>query len=196
MNTLPRLRPVYHTLAALALITALGGCGSPAVVVDVATTVAEDRTMGSVLDDATIKIKLNEQLLRDKFRDLFFKVNTDIYEGDVMLTGDVKTTADRRRAGRLVKGINGIRRVYNEIQVSGTGGLKETANDVWIETKLRARLTDAKGVKSINYRWRAVNRVVYLFGLAQDRDELDRVKGIVRVTKHVMRIVSHIRLKK
>lgn len=186
----------FPLIAVLAVSLALGGCGSPVAVVDVATTVVEERSIGRALDDTAIKARLNENLLGSEYRDLFFKVNTDVYEGEVMLTGDVKTATDRRRAGQLVKGIDGIKRLYNEIQVGGTGGLKGTANDVWIETQLRGRLIDARGIKSVNYRWRAVNGVVYLFGLAWDSDELARVKGIVRVTKHVKRIVTHIRMKK
>ncbi len=75
------------------------------------------------------------------------------------------------------------------------GSLKDTANDLWIETKLKARLVGAKGVSSINYRWRSVNGVVYFIGVAQDQGELAKVVRIARGTSHVNKVVSHVRIK-
>ncbi len=175
---------------------ALAGCSSPTMMLDAATTVAEDRTMSQVASDAGLKIDINAKLLSNKYRDLFFDVNTNVYENRVMLTGAVETGAQKRRATLLVRSIKGVTKVINELQVTGDDGtLKETANDLWIETKLKARLVGADGVASINYRWRSVNGVVYFIGVAQNRSELAKVIRLARDTSHVNKVVTHVRIK-
>ena len=125
----------------------------------------------------------------------FLDVNTNVYENRVMLTGSVETGSQKRRATLLARGIKGVTKVINELQVTGDGTLTETANDLWIETKLKARLVGADGVSSINYRWRSVNGVVYFIGVAQNRGELAKVVRLARDTSHVNKVVTHVRIK-
>ncbi len=173
---------------------ALAGCSSPTMILDAATTVAEDRSMSQVASDVGLKIDINAKLLSNKYRDLFFDVNTNVYENRVMLTGSVETAGQKRRATLLVRGIKGVTKVINELQVTDDGSLTDTANDLWIETKLKARLVGADGVSSINYRWRSVNGVVYFIGVAQNRGELAKVMRLARGTSHVNNVVSHVRI--
>ena len=86
-----------HALAfGLAVLAA--GCTSPTAVLDVATSPAEDRSMSQLGDDASIKIDLNGKLLAERYRDLFLDVNTNVYEGNVLLTGTVKSEKDMENA--------------------------------------------------------------------------------------------------
>ena len=173
----------------------LAGCSSPTMMLDAATTVAEERSMSQVASDVGLKIDINAKLLSNKYRDLFLDVNTNVYENRVMLTGSVETVSHKRRATLLARSIKGVTKVINELQVTDDGSLKETANDLWIETKLKARLVGAEGVSSINYRWRSVNGVVYFIGVAQNQGELAKVIRIARDTGHVNKVVSHVRIK-
>ena len=185
----------FGRYAVVAAGLALAGCSSPTMMLDAATTVAEDRTMSQVATDAGLKIDINAKLLSNKYRDLFLDVNTNVYENRVMMTGSVQTVSHKRRATLLVRSIKGVRKVINELQVTGDGSLKDTANDLWIETKLKARLVGADGISSINYRWRSVNGVVYFIGVAQDHEELAKVVRVARDTNHVNKVVTHVRVK-
>lgn len=179
---------IFCGIAFLGVASALaGGCA-----IDAATAPASDRSMGQVVTDAEIVLDINKRLLAGANQDLFFDVTTNVYEGRVMLTGSVKTARDRQRAGALVNGLHGVRAVYNELQVAQPGGFKNAANDVWISTKIRAKLLAAKDIKSINYRWQTVNGVVYLLGRAQDRTELNRVIALIKDTEHVTGLTEHV----
>ena len=81
--------------------------------------------------------------------------------------------------------------MIDEIQVTTEGSIGATAKDLVIEGKLKAKLLFAKGVASINYRWRAVNGIVYLLGLARTEIEHAKVLTILRDTDGVDRIVDH-----
>jgi osmotically-inducible protein OsmY len=160
--------------------------------IDAATSPASDRSMSQVVTDAEIVLDINKRLLASENQDLFFDVTTNVYEGRVMLTGSVRTARERQRAGALVNGLRGVRTVYNELQVTDAGGFKNTAHDVWISTKIRARLVAARNIKSINFRWQTVNGVVYLIGRAEDRGELDRVLALIKDTEHVTGLIEHV----
>lgn len=197
-----RVRHALRAVARMGVMTGVmagvlvagSGCSSPTAILDAATTVAEDRSMKRVRDDVAIKIDINAKMLARKYRDLFLEVSTNVYEGKVMLTGTVKTAGERRRATLLAAEVEGVKHIFNELQVA-EGSIEGTASDLWIETKLKARLVTERQVRSINYRWRAVNGVVYFIGAARSRAELVRVIEIARDTRGVNKVVTHVRLR-
>ena len=197
-----RVRHALRAVARMGVMTGVmagvlaagSGCSSPTAILDAATTVAEDRSMKRVRDDVAIKIDINAKMLARKYRDLFLEVSTNVYEGKVMLTGTVKTVGERRRATLLAAEVEGVKHIFNELQVA-EGSIEGTASDLWIETKLKARLVTERQVRSINYRWRAVNGVVYFIGAARSRAELVRVIETARDTRGVNKVVTHARLR-
>lgn len=188
-------RPVAMALGVAALALTTAACTTPTGLIDATTTVAEDRSLSQLATDAEIRLDLNKKLLGEKYRDLFLEVSTNVFEGRVMLTGSVKTLADKNRASALAQDITGVRTIYNDLQVTDQGGFKNTANDVWIEAKLKARLVAEKGVRSINLRWRVVNGVVYVIGRVRTEEEMGKVLTVIRDVDHVTRVVNHIVVK-
>ncbi|MEX2454310.1 MAG: BON domain-containing protein [Rhodospirillaceae bacterium] len=186
-----RFRILHSLCVAVLPALSLAGCSQPTGLLNVATSPAEDRSMASLSSDAQIALDINERLLGAQYRDLFFEISTDVYEGRVLLTGTVRAAASKDRATELVRSVNSVTRVINELQVTDDYNTGIAANDLWIETKLKAQLVAARDVRSINYRWRAVRGTVYLIGAARSQAELDRVVEIVRATERVRRVVSH-----
>jgi osmotically-inducible protein OsmY len=162
------------------------------VIADVVTTPAEDRSFSQVSDDSGIKYSINEALLSSRYRDLYFDVSSAVYQGRVLLTGKVKTEADKQRAGNMPRDISGVKEVFNEIQVNVPGGLVSSSNDAFIETEIKVRAADVPDLKAIDYRWTAVNGVVYLMGYARDGAEAQKMINVVRTTKYVRQVVPHI----
>ncbi len=177
----PRLRA--SKIAATFLIFGLLAQGCAAV---------EDRRLGQVATDAEIRLDINKRVLNGQNQDLFFDLKTNVYEGRVMLTGAVKLPENRNRIAALAKGIPGVRTIYNDVQVTGAGGFKNTANDVWIKTKVTSQLLAENGVNSANYQTRVVNSVVYIIGRALSKHELGKVMTIARRVEHVTKVVNHI----
>jgi len=60
---------------------------------------------------------------------------------------------------------------------------------------LRTQLMFDGGVKNINYTIEVEGGVVYLFGIAQDQTELDRVIAAARDISDVKKIINHVVLK-
>ena len=188
MITLPR---TIRCFTIVTLVGLLAACTQPTGLVNVASSPAEDRSLETLRDDTAITFDINEVLLGEKYRDLFPEISTDVYEHIVMLTGTVKFAQNKQRATELVRGIKGVKRIINELQVTKNYGIGPAANDLWIETKLKVLLLGTKDIRSINYRWRSVNGTVYLIGAARSQTELNTVLNVIRTTERVKKVVNH-----
>jgi len=157
---------------------------------------AQDRTAGNAVDDADIRLAINDQFLRKgDVGDLFRNVTIKVTEGRVMLTGDVDKPESKRLATELTWKVKGVKEVMNEIQVNDQTGVLDYAQDSWIANEVRTKLILEKGVRSVNYNVEVVNDVVYLMGIAEDQAELDKVTYLASTTAHVKQVVSHVVMK-
>jgi len=180
-----------RSTVAIALISLLAACTQPTGLVNVASSPAEDRSFETLSADTAITFDINEILLGEKYRDLFAEISTDAYERVVLLTGTVKFAQNKQRATDLVRGVKGVKRIVNELQVTNDYGIGAAANDLWIETKLRGLLLGTKDIRSINYRWRSVNGTVYVIGAARSQQEMNTVLDVIRKTDRVKKIINH-----
>ena len=187
----------FRILGVLAMLAFLPGCSSwiPTVAnnglnygINVGRTLSADRSLFNVLDDLAIKNAITNIILDEA---LLLDVSADVYQGMVMLTGAVKDAETRQKVEDLARDVDGVRELFNEIQVTDETWLKMTVKDLLMETALTTQLVWTQGVNSVNYRWRAVNGVVYFMGKAKGRAELDKVISLARMPG-VRKIVSHV----
>jgi osmotically-inducible protein OsmY len=180
-----------RSTVAIALISLLAACTQPTGLVNVASSPSEDRSFETLSADTAITFDINEILLGEKYRDLFAEISTDAYERVVLLTGTVKFAQNKQRATDLVRGVKGVKRIVNELQVTNDYGIGAAANDLWIETKLKVLLLGTKDIRSINYRWRSVNGTVYVIGAARSQQEMNTVLDVIRKTDRVKKVINH-----
>ena len=77
-----------------------------------------------------------------------------------------------------------------------SGGLAGYGRDTWIAAQLKSKLLFDKQVSSINYSIDTVRGKVFLIGLAQSRQELDRVINHARSIDYVKKVVSYVKIKR
>lgn len=162
------------------------------VVTETVKSGLEDRSTANQIADASIKAAIAKALL-DEGAGMFVDASTDVWEQRVMLTGSVETAADKKKAGDIAAATEDVEVVFNDIIVtskdSGVGGM---VDDVVIQTKIEAKLLAAKGVNSLNYRWRSVDGRVFVTGRALSADEHEKVKAVINDTEDVSSVTSHI----
>ena len=180
------------------IMLAVSACSPVGVAVGTGATVAvaaaEERGVSGALADTRIRLAINDAWLRES-SELFTSVGLQIYEGRVLLSGIVPDQAMSDRATKLAWQPEGVRTVINEIVVGEGRGLETAARDTWVTTQVKAQLLLDKNVDAINYSTRTVAGSVFLLGIAQDQEELDRVFEIVRNTRYVNRVVNHVLLR-
>jgi osmotically-inducible protein OsmY len=157
-------------------------------------SVVQERSVGDAIDDVTIRLRINDLWFSENF-DLYRRVELQVLEGRVLLSGSVDDPRTRLDAVRLAWQVKGVKEVIDEIEVSGVSSFGEDAQDGWISAQLRTKMMFDKDIRAINYSIETVKGVVYLMGVAQDSAELERVTNHARNLSHVKRVVSYVRIK-
>jgi len=191
-------RAAAAALVALAALAPLSGCTPVGVAVGAGamagSAALEERGLEQAVRDEADEIGIKKRLADYRF-DTFRRVNVDVYEGRVLLTGVVPEPDDRVEAVRVAWATGGIVDVVNEVLIGEGIGVIDTTADIRITSELRAKITFDADVKAVNYNLQAVGGTLYLFGVAQSRAEIARVEAHARTIPNVRRIVSHMLLK-
>ena len=153
-----------------------------------------DRSLGTVVDDATIKLNLSAKFLKSENR-LFLDVNSNVTEGRVLLTGLVDTQEIRIEAVRKVWEINGVREVINEIEVGNKTTLKEYMNDLWINTQAKSLAARTIGLRSFSYNFETIKGKVYIAGITSRPEQLQAIVESTKTIKGVKEIVNYVVIK-
>ena len=183
-------------LAPLVFIPLLSGCVWVAATGAVAgvSAVRQERTIGNAIDDARIKTTLDGRLAKDS-PGLYLSVSTTVVEGRVLLTGRVSNPENRLSATRVAWTVEGVRKVDNDIEVSDFFGWLDGPSDIIMRTRLAAILLADGSIKDVNYTTDVVHGVVYLMGVAQDKDEVERVVAHAQQLNGVKRVENYVVLK-
>ena len=187
-----KMNPLFTFLSLLALTA----CAAPGIVAGAATAglaVAQERSIGTVIDDTAIELQIQHYLLQAS-DGLFIRVGIEVHEGRVLLTGVVPAPDDRVEAVRQAWQVNGVLEVINEVQVSDRAGITDYLRDVKITSQLRFQMLRDRDIFDVNYTVETVNGIVYLMGIARSRPELDKVTTHARNIAGVQKVFSHVRL--
>jgi len=191
--------PITHIKPAILIIAAflISGCVPVLIAAggETAAVVSQERSVGNAVDDAGIALNIKNRYLNYDSKDMFANVELKVVEGRVLLTGNVDKPETQIEAVRIAWEVKGVREVINEIQINDRSGFWNYTRDVWISTQIRTRLIAARNIRSVNFSVITVNQTVYVMGVAQDHDELDRVTNLISTTKYVQKVVSYAQLK-
>ena len=177
-------------MGALLMTLGLAGCGALLVAVG-SDPINEDpgeRTLAQQVLDESIETKavVNIKAADDRFRKA--KLLIVSYNGYVLLTGEVPDQTLKDQAADVVRDINGVRRIYNELNVGPNSDSNADANDVWLTTKVKTALLTTSNTPGMRVKVVTENGVVYLMGLLTP-EEADRVSDTAADIIGVQRVV-------
>ena len=150
-----------------------------------------ERSMGSVVDDATIKVNIAAKFINSE-DNLFVNISTTVLEGRVLLTGLVDNQEIRIDAVRKVWEVDGVQEVINEIQVGNRDSLKDYANDLWINTQAKGLAAKAVGLRVVGYNFETIQGKVYIAGITSRPEQLEDLINAVKTVKGVKEIVNYV----
>ena len=186
-NTKNCLTTLFRAVAIVALLATLPGC-FPLVATGMgaAILVADDRrTTGSIVDDEAIE---NKALLRIQQRHNEAHVNVTSFNRIVLITGEARSAEARSDIERIVREVENVRSVQNEMSVGQTTTLMLRGNDSVQTSKVKARMLDANKFRANHVKVVTENGIVYLMGLVK-RQEAQDATDISRTTSGVQRVV-------
>ena len=163
------------------------------VVATATYVVLDDRMIGVIVDDNVIFTKIKSAFASRDLNNLFMKISVLVHEGRVMLTGTLRDQKYIDTVLDIVWSIEGVKEVLNELQIADMPLNK--SQDIYLATKIKSHLIVAKDVNSNNYITSVNDGVVYLLGVAKNKEERDMVISIIEMISGINRIVSHVILK-
>ncbi len=181
-------------LALIALFPLLNGCLAViAAGAAVGASATHDRrSIGTIIDDKNIQLTATDSINHDKEIALKNNVYIIVYERQMLLIGEVRTQALKQRAEKLTSGIEGVRRLVNEIAVQEPEGFGSRRRDDLLTAQVKTALldiVDLPGFDPSRINVSSAHRVVYLMGLVSHAED-ERVAEIARNVRGVERVVK------
>ena len=184
-------RPFRHTLLALLAAVTVSGCGivvaTTAVVI--AVDVARDRRGVSVYwDDNKIEFDIRGSI-SDQKEIQNENVSVTVFNGIVLLTGEVPDQRDIDKILDVAKAHKGSQQVVNRLELAGKTNLTSRANDGWITTRVKTAMATSGALDPTRVKVVTERANVYLMGLVTPAEAEAAVKvtrsvsGVVRVIK-------------
>ena len=145
------------------------------------------RTSGMFIEDEGIELKSGRRI-HQQFGDKVH-INVTSYNRMVLLTGEAPSEDIKTDIGKLVMGVDNVRRIFNEIAVAGHTSLASRSNDTLLTSKVKARFLAERKFQINHVKIVTENEVVYLLGVVT-RQEADNAAQIASSTSGVKKVVK------
>lgn len=181
---------ILSTLLSTAIVVSLSGCaaalvGATAVGISAAT---DTRSVGTQLDDQTIEIRTITALKGEDRLDNS-RVQVVSFNRAVLLLGQVSDSSLRDLATHIVRNVEGVQRVHNELQVAPIISLGQISKDTYITSKIKAKFVTDDMIKATDIKVVTENAEVALMGIVT-REVADHAIEITRNTNDVKRVID------
>ncbi|MCX2982416.1 BON domain-containing protein [Halieaceae bacterium IMCC14734] len=184
------LRHLLSVLIVLSLSLGLSGCASLLTAAD-SEAIEDDsgeRTFGASMDDESIetKARVNVHAANEAFDDTHISIIS--YNAYVLIVGQVPSEALKQQASDVIREIRRVRRIYNELEITGNTSFMTRTSDTWITSKVKTNLIANAETEGLRVKVVTENGVVYLMGLAS-RAEADRIVDVASASYGVRKVV-------
>lgn len=153
-----------------------------------------NRTIGTRIDDERLEViaKVNIKKALPELKGA--RIEVDSFNSVILLTGQVATQDLRQQAAQIVKRIDKVRQVHNELQVKSNIAFTKRTKDAWLVTKIKSKLLANKNIVGSKIKVVAEDRTIFLMGLVNQVDaqkitditsNTSGVRSVVRVFEYV-----------
>lgn len=146
-----------------------------------------ERSAGGFIDDEIIETKALVNIDKSSEQLAQSHIVVVSFNGTVLLAGQVGSEELRQAAAQAVSKLN-VRRVHNEITVSGDTSMVARSNDTWITSKIKSKVLVNGDIDGSSIKVVTENGVVYLMGLVS-KQEAEAITEIARTTAGVQKVV-------
>ena len=134
----------------------------------------DPRTIGMQIDDTIMQKNLSARLALAN-KKYFLSIQSEVLDGRIFLSGKVEEPEEKIKITKMAWETKGVRAVKNAISIKGQSNFKSTAKDVLITSQLRSALIFNKKTKARNYTLETINKNIYIFGIAMNKEEKQEV---------------------
>ena len=188
MTTSHRFSLSARLIAAALCVASMSAC-VPLMVggaVTGAIVAVDRRSSGAQLDDQGIELRAANRL-RDNLGNRA-RVSVTSYNRRVLLTGEAASESVKAEAEAIVKALDNVEVIYNELAITNSPSLTEKASDALLTSRVKAGLVEIKEISMNSFKVVSERNVVYLMGRVTQK-ESDMATEVARTTKGAERVV-------
>lgn len=115
-------------------------------------------------------------------------INVTSYNYRLLLTGQVFNQQQKCKADKIASEVNGVERVFNQLEIGPPISTDQQFTDAWITTKIKSQIIAAQGIDPSKVKVITENQTVYLLGTLTP-EEADIAVNIARDTEGVDKVV-------
>tara|TARA_B100000287_G_scaffold212539_1_gene200650 strand:- start:517 stop:1110 length:594 start_codon:yes stop_codon:yes gene_type:complete len=153
----------------------------------------DPRSLGTQIDDNIMQKNLTARLLLVDKKYLL-SINTKVLDGRIFLTGKVDDPEEKLKITKMAWETKGVRSVRNNVIIKEEFNFKQSAVDLLITSQLRTALVLNKNIKSTNYNIDTYKKKIYIYGIAQSKEEQKQVIEEGKKIPDVERVIASILL--
>ena len=170
-----------------------GGMSSQGIFGTGVSVALDPRSIGTQIDDNIMQKSLSSRLLL-KDKKYILSINLKVLDGRIFITGKVDDPEEKLIITKMAWETKGVRSVKNNIIIKEEFNFKQSAKDILITSQLRTAMIINKKIKSTNYNIDTYKKKIYIYGIAQDKDELKQVLEEAEAILDVKRVIGSILL--
>ena len=144
------------------------------------------RTTGTQVEDESIELKVANAVRNELGERIHLNVTS--FNRQVLLSGEVRTAADKERAEKLARSQENVNSLVNDLSVMPVSSLSQRSKDTIITGKVKAAFVDAKDLQVNAVKVVTERGIVYLMGRVTAR-EAKRATDIARSIGGVTKVV-------
>ncbi len=153
----------------------------------------DPRTLGTQIDDSIMDKSLDAKLLAMN-KNYFVSIKTKVLDGRIFITGKVGNPEEKLKITKLAWETKGVRSVRNDIKIKEKFNFKQSAKDLLITSQLRSSMIFNKNIKAVNYNIDTYKKKIYVYGIAENKDERSEVINEAKQILDVEDIIASILL--
>ncbi len=179
----------FNTFFIIILSSLLSGCFTAVVGGAAAGTVmaTDRRTSGIYIEDENIEIKASQQIRKSLGEQAH--INVTSYNLNVLLTGEAPTAEAKTEAEKIVRSIDNVKNITNEVTIGVKSSLGNRAKDTYITSKIKAKFLTEKNFAGNNVKIVTEAKTVYLMGIVTQQ-EANLATEIARLTDGVEKVIK------
>ena len=146
------------------------------------------------VDDTFLKTKIFTKISRKNLSNLT-DISVSVSLGEVLLTGYSTDQISRLKLVENVIQTEGVKKVYNEVQINPSVSFSERAEDALFKSRLMTRMLFKSGINSNNFSLDVVSGNVYIIGLSEDLEEKTTVERFFSEMDDIRNLITIINIK-
>jgi len=165
-------------------VVAVGAAGA------MAAKVANDRrTVGTQLDDQNADSAVAYQWSKSEALKEQANLQVDVYNGVALLTGQAPSQVLLNEAVNRAQEVSYLKKIHNQIRIAQPIGAGTQANDIWLASKVRAKIVADERVPALQVKVVVQDSEVFLMGRLSNFeataavDIARNITGVARVVR-------------